>query len=39
MSVVLAIKKNLEILNTIGTEEYYTIMRQEFLQDDLSTFR
>ena len=37
--LVSAIKKNLGILNTVGTEEYYTIMRQEFLQDDLSTFR
>ena len=37
--LVSAIKKNLGILNTVGTEEYYTIMRQEFLQDDLSVFR
>ena len=37
--LVSAIKKNLGILNTVGTEEYYTIMRQEFLKDDLSIFR
>ena len=37
--LVSAIKKDLGILNTTGTEEYYTIMRQEFLQDDLSVFR
>ena len=37
--LVSAIKKNLGILNTTGTEEYYTIMRQEFLKDDLSIFR
>lgn len=36
--IVTAIKKHLDIMTTEGTEEYYTIMRQRFLDSELNEF-